>query len=1152
MASTTISPTQPQAAPAREPDAAPAPGGPGACEGFAAFISYRHTEPDRRWAIWLHGALERYRVPESLARAQGLARRVGRVFRDEEELAASADLSARIREALEASAFLIVVCSPRAPQSRWVNAEVDYFRSLGRGDRILALLVEGEPAESFPPSLSEIRRAAVSAGAETDSALETIEPLAADVRPDAHTSRRTREQHAKLRLLATMLGCRFDDVRQREQERRTRTLSYIVALLVVLVSAFAALGFWAETSRRTAVAERDRALRNQSLFLANLAQREVASGDATAGTLLALEALPRDLARPDRPYVPEAARALYEAVYARREIAVLRAAAPAGIAVFDPRGERVFVGFDDGSARLVGSADGGERARWPASGAPVAHAEFSADGARLATVYKSGIAKLWHATDGAEVATLSEDGVPVRRALFSPDGTRILVESERGGALFESETGRRLAALGSGAVLGGRFSPDGRRILAIALDGTARLYDAESGRETAALRHGQGILPASAFSSDGASVVTASIDGLVRVWDAASGAERTAIRSAPFLLDAALGPDGTRVLATSLLGTSMLWEIASGRQLGVFGVPGQKLQRAFFSPDGTRIVTEGHLETGTTLWDARSGTALGAIGRRPVFSPEGSRVSDGGRLWDAISGREIAVLRHDAPAPGSSVIYTPSGTVDAMTFSTEGSRMVTAGQDGTARLWRAADGAPIAVLRGHAAPVKRATFSGDGARVLTLSEDGTARLWDARAGVEVGIVRTAVPIHHVSSSRNGTLLLTLSDDAARLWSAADATERLVLRGTEARLRSAAFSPSGMRVSTVSEDRTVRIWDARDGRELAVLQGHSGEVRKALFSPDEALVLTYADDRTARLWSVGEAREVAVLRHEGQIAAASFSPDGARLVTVAQGASTVRPGQWMPTAYLWDVATGRLIATLREHDEYLNAALFSPDRKRVLTAAQDGGVRLWDAADGSAAGKLVQHENDVVVAAFSAEGRSVLTVAYDRVARLSDAVTGAEVAVFRQPPGVRHAILSHDGTRVLTLSSGVDSPRIWDAASGRELARLRGHDHHITSAAFGPDGRHVVTHSSGDGTVRLWDVRSGELLALVARERITEVGFTPDSARLIVRAEDGTVQLFPVFTEVASLAAHARAVVPRALSGEDRRRHFLEVGTGGDR
>ena len=90
---------------------------------YAAFISYRHVEPDRRWAVWLHGALELFVIPHGL-RDSPDRRRIGRIFRDEEELAASPHLSADIKDALDRSDWLIVVCSPRAVESEWVNAEI--------------------------------------------------------------------------------------------------------------------------------------------------------------------------------------------------------------------------------------------------------------------------------------------------------------------------------------------------------------------------------------------------------------------------------------------------------------------------------------------------------------------------------------------------------------------------------------------------------------------------------------------------------------------------------------------------------------------------------------------------------------------------------------------------------------------------------------------------------------------------------------------------------------------------------------------------------------------------------------------------------------------------------------------------------------------
>src|SRR5579884_139652 len=188
---------------------------------YKAFISYRHHPVDRRWATWIESRLEAFRVPKRLQRERGLPARLGRCFRDEDELATSADLSRDIRHALKESEFLIVVCSPRTPGSEWVNKEIDYFRKLGRGERVLGLLIEGGPYQSFPPALTENRGLVVPVK-ESLVPRQRAEPLAADVRPSA-TDRNGHVRRMGLqRLVATLLGVKFDELRQREQERRTR------------------------------------------------------------------------------------------------------------------------------------------------------------------------------------------------------------------------------------------------------------------------------------------------------------------------------------------------------------------------------------------------------------------------------------------------------------------------------------------------------------------------------------------------------------------------------------------------------------------------------------------------------------------------------------------------------------------------------------------------------------------------------------------------------------------------------------------------------------------------------------------------------------------------------------------------------------------
>ena len=117
---------------------------------YRAFISYSHQ--DRTWGEWLHRALERFWVPKRLVGRSGrygtIPRRLTPIFRDQDELPTATDLGQVINEALQQSDCLIVICSPGAAASRWVNEEILTFKRLGRGDRILALIVDGEPYAS--------------------------------------------------------------------------------------------------------------------------------------------------------------------------------------------------------------------------------------------------------------------------------------------------------------------------------------------------------------------------------------------------------------------------------------------------------------------------------------------------------------------------------------------------------------------------------------------------------------------------------------------------------------------------------------------------------------------------------------------------------------------------------------------------------------------------------------------------------------------------------------------------------------------------------------------------------------------------------------------------------------------------------------------
>ena len=263
---------------------------------YKAFISYRHRPLDMQVAKMIHSRIEHYRIPKAL-RKDG-KKKLGIVFRDQEELPLSRDLTTDIREALDHSEYLIVICTPETDKSVWVREEISYFLSHHDHNHVLAVLAEGTSDKSFPRQLLEIR-------SPDGSLLETVEPLAANIVADTAGKRRRLFRVESLRILATMIGCAFDDLYRREQRYRIRRLALSMAVITVLAACFIGMLL----NRNAEIRENyEQALRNQSQYLAAESLNALEDGDRLRAISLAIEALPEE--GKERPHVSEAEYAL--------------------------------------------------------------------------------------------------------------------------------------------------------------------------------------------------------------------------------------------------------------------------------------------------------------------------------------------------------------------------------------------------------------------------------------------------------------------------------------------------------------------------------------------------------------------------------------------------------------------------------------------------------------------------------------------------------------------------------------------------------------------------------------------------------------------------------------------------------------------------
>ncbi len=472
-----------------------------------------------------------------------------------------------------------------------------------------------------------------------------------------------------------------------------------------------------------------------------------------------------------------------------------------------------------------------------------------------------------------------------------------------------------------------------------------------------------------------------------------------------------------------------------------------------------------------------------------AFSPDGSRVVSGSadytaRVWEAATGDQIAVMRL-------------GNTVNSVVFSPDGLWVATGSSDGTARVWNVATGIEISRVA-HGGPVRAVAFSSDGSRVVSGSEDGILRVWQAGTGDLVAQMAHTGAVLAVAFSPDGSRVVSGSQDGtARVWDVATQGEvaHTMYNGA---VNAVAFSPDGLRVVSGSDDGTARVWVAASGAIISQIT-HEGPVWAVAFSPDGLRVVSGSDDGTARVWVADTRSEISRMKHNGSVNTVAFSPDGRWVVS----------GSTDGTARVWEAVNGIEVAVLMNNGKVYTVA-FSPDGKWVASAGAVGIVRVWERPAGSEITHMI-HEKGVSAVAFSLDGSHVVSGSADGTARVWNPATGEEIARTTHAGAVNAVAFSPDGSRVVSGSAD-GTVRVWDASTGVPVAQMA-HTGAVLAVAFSPDGRWVVSGSQ-DGTARVWDVATQVEVARMTHDSgVDAVAFRPDGLRVVSGSYDGTARVW---------------------------------------
>lgn len=501
--------------------------------------------------------------------------------------------------------------------------------------------------------------------------------------------------------------------------------------------------------------------------------------------------------------------------------------------IFVTRDGTLVTATSNGQIRLYNPDTGDLKQSMPGPLIPINSAALSSDSAVLALGGVDGNLYLWQLGTERPPQVLAAPGGQIASLAFSPDN-RILAAAGGGGLLsagklelWSTADGKRLRTLDGHTqlVAGVAFSRDGRRLLSVSFDGSARVWDPRTGELQRVLLGHINYVLAGAFSPDDRTIATGGWDNTVRFWDA-SGQLKLTLGHARPVWTAVYSSDGKTIVGGYGDRALRFWNAATGELTSTMDADDTPVRSLVLSPDQRLMVTGG--DDGTVkVWGRPAAEGSWVLKRTlartqqfgydyptPLaLSPDARTLATGGLggvdLWDS------ATLARKG--------HFDERLVETLAFSPDGKLLAGGGIMRQVRLWDLQTGKLIHSLPGHTDKIRRLAFSPDSKTLVSASWDRTARIWDVASGtVKRTLAGHPLIVLGATFSPDGKTIATSSFGAVMLWRAETGELLHILKQHQSFVEYVAFSPDGKRLVSACTDSTLCIWDPARGLLLGTL------------------------------------------------------------------------------------------------------------------------------------------------------------------------------------------------------------------------------------------------------------------------------------------------------------------------------------------